>query len=499
MIVRTAGGISMPGTKVKIGPWQGGLNLSQDSQLIGDNELTTCNNFDVEDDGRLVPRRGFKAANAGLPNPADLRILGSITSSNLLYGVASTRGDGVNSRFYYFLQGNFQETTWTGSFSAIYTSIAQYNGVYYVTPELGTLGFSATSFFGATTARPTMPAGDLSFIFQERLFIVDKSTSRIYYSKATDPTIWSAPDGGFFDVSPRDGEDISAVVATNTNITIFKPTATYVFDFTSDPATDGLLRLISSDTGALGATVFNNEIYVVNSRSVFKFINNYFQDIAQQLDMANRNFFISPLPVGIYVVDTTLLVEDSFNSGFLAMNLLTGAWSTYTFNTPMAVSGLSTKSCQFNGGSDFYTAFVGLFSSTDIVIIKHRMKVSNQVPSFVDKNSVGQVTIPAYSFRTKDYEFGDFEQWKRLYWWAINTEEGADGRPSGTPQLFVNELTVAFTDDLIDKVMSLSARFRSLAFGLTSTSSVVTNETIDKNIVVKNITTYVNAKAPIVV
>jgi hypothetical protein len=46
----------MPGAPIQVGPFIGGLNTFSDATAIADNELTVCENFELDLDGSLKSR-----------------------------------------------------------------------------------------------------------------------------------------------------------------------------------------------------------------------------------------------------------------------------------------------------------------------------------------------------------------------------------------------------------------------------------------------------------
>lgn len=461
----------MPGNKVKIGPWPSGMNLQLNEDLIGDDHLRDVLNFDVDNDGTLLPRRGlrFYAFPGGAGTTA--KLLGSVnidsgTTTNV-YAVQQM-GTGI----YYTNTVNSVWSTAAYTMSAAMNVVVPYNGVLYYVPASGTGGYSATNFTGSTTSRPNIPSGTIAFMLKERMFVVDPTTNTVWYSKSTDPTTWAAPDGGFFKVTPGDGDVITSAIVQNNSIVIFKRNSTYVFTFTTDPAYDGVLRPVSTDIGAYSATVFNNEVYTVNNRSVFKFVNLYFSDIGQAI---NIQYPTGGAPGATYlatlhVVDQTLVLLMPDKYGF-AMNLINGAWSRYKFDFDFV--NVAKSVTFYDSANGKYTLFQEGYT------MKHLRTASNTYDNgpLVAAVRTPVPVRPAYLFKTRSYVqfqlgryiIGDEAEWKRLYWWALH---GTDSYGAGTPTMEVDGNVISITDPVpIGRVVTKSTRFRRINIGYSSPSA----------------------------
>lgn len=265
---------------------------------------------------------------------------------------------------------------------------------------------------GTLTAITTMPFGDTSFIFKDRMWIVDKTNSRMHYSKATDPTDWNtADDAGFFDVNPGDGESITDVVISTNQMFIFKESGTWRFTFTADPGAtnDGVLAVLSRDRGAYSACVYNNVTYLVGQQGVQRLVNGAFIDISQQI----RDFFgLFNFSSNIDYIENKLIVTlQSTNPGdphALVMNLLTGAWSTYDISDIYPGTQFPIQSHLFKCGvnSAVFTAQNGAALAVGGL---------NNISSDNAVSLAGTVrSLPAVSAQTKFFDFDTPLRWKKL-------------------------------------------------------------------------------------
>lgn len=103
------------------------------------------------------------------------------------------------------------------------------------------------------------------FMHKERLFIIFRTG--IYYSKATDPTVWAVPDGGFIQE-----QYVNTAFPLSDSIYILTTTNIKMLTYASDIEADGYLRTVS-ETGATAGCVHNSEIYVLNDDGVHRLFN----------------------------------------------------------------------------------------------------------------------------------------------------------------------------------------------------------------------------------
>lgn len=463
----------MPGEKVKIGPRKQGLNQREDMRNIEDDELSEVVNFNITDDGMLEPRAGYSGVDApahGFTLPTHYLLGSMIHTDGNQYALAAFYDSGSNvSKIYSILSDTWDARHASTTFTGPYKSVVQYNGrLWYIPGNASAQGKYTTGLTAAAaTGVAAMPWGDYGFMFKDRMFIVRKSENRIYFSKATDPETWLSPDGGSFDVNPGDGQTITKVVVTNNIMTIFKRDATYQFSFVDDPVKNGTLRQVSPDQGAFDAITFNNEIYCVNSRSVFKFINGFFVDLGQKLDLfRDHDLDTSNDPgVRLSVINRLLLVGKVNDlvrgrNAWYAMNLDTNAWSQHFY--PLDAIGPNTNSVQTRNASGTFS-FYGDGKFTGICRVLHRTTQQLDVESLTS----GLTFYPGYKFVTKEYAFNSELEWKRLFAWGIETDE-LSPEPNIVPSPKVGVVlngTVNVTVDVPDDfIAQLSARFRRIAF-----------------------------------
>src|SRR5690349_9495025 len=84
----------MGGQQIQLGPFTGGLNLATLPRLIKDDELASCVNFDIGDNGDLLLRPGIRNAygHAGSTNAEILGVAKISAVANEIYTQALAAG-----------------------------------------------------------------------------------------------------------------------------------------------------------------------------------------------------------------------------------------------------------------------------------------------------------------------------------------------------------------------------------------------------------------------
>jgi hypothetical protein len=210
-------------SKLVLGPFTGGINRVSDPTFVAPNELQECINYLIKPDGRLVGRPPITAhgASKGLPagsfNMIGTTVSGSLRAGTSVHGPIVFDSVGLRAWLYNYSTGNWT-TIWgafPGTTDAIY-KVDLYTGIYYF------LGFDSINaeykFLKATGVGTTVPTNIAAFTTlvntavgvgaslgglnnPELLFLKDRAVvvggSAVLWSKATDPSVWTTPDGGF--------------------------------------------------------------------------------------------------------------------------------------------------------------------------------------------------------------------------------------------------------------------------------------------------------------
>lgn len=144
--------------------------------------------------------------------------------------------------------------------------------IYVHRASMGTLDYyNVITYAGLTTFLVTTVTGtraglvfDNFYIYKERLWIT--TNEALYFSKATDPTVWAVPDGGFFKLQ---GQSINYSVALADSIYMLCDNSIHLLNFSTDPNLDSQIRLISDNIGGDHGVVHQDTVYAINYTGVF--------------------------------------------------------------------------------------------------------------------------------------------------------------------------------------------------------------------------------------
>lgn len=509
-----------------IGPWPDGLSTRHEGSYdVAETYLNDVINYDISDYGVLIPRAGFVRFHdawgdgwpASFTNYGPLRLLGShptdVAQGNLrlyLSQLENRAGSWMEDVF-------FTDDPTTGSptllFSnnhgasepaenKLFSQVVLYNGkLYFIRRGQAAAGSFINNVVmdnGDSTGATVVGSGGsqsfgyYAFVMQDRVFIVALNGSKVSYTKATDPLNWAAPDGGFFNVSPSDAQQITAVLALEDIVYIFKENTTYAFTFNTDPAVDGILRLISRDYGAYDATQQGGAIYVINRHGIFNFVDGQFVDIAQNIS----NIVNSPLAwsnqVSLTAVENKLIVGCFYESGSftsLCMNINTGAWTKYQ-PADVAIGPTSKRSyiVSQTGGKTFmvwgdWSSSVqddNISSGTGyLTMMRLGQDLADPDDRTRDQDKLGNVWIPNYFAVTVPLALDDQTRWKRLYRWRFDIQhsdednndaftefEIREGDPNVVDQTTTAPGFLDYYTDFFESVKQKGRRFRVIQFGI---------------------------------
>lgn len=511
-----------------LGPWPDGvITRHEGSYDVAETFLHDCINLDITDYGVLVQRNGFARFHdswtdgwpANFTNHGLFRLLGSHPSDQIagnlrLYvSLLINVGGTWRERIYY------TDDPTTGSPTQLIEnnhgagkpadnvlwsqSVLYGNKVYFIRRNIAAAGAfpnnvkmtngDTTGATAASIAAGNGKYGYYAFVMQDRLFVADMNGNTVNYSKATDFENFTAPDGGFFNVNPGDAQTINAVVNLEDIVFFFKEDTTWAFTFNTDPAVDGILRVVSRTYGAFDATTQGSDIYVVNRNGVFRFIDGNFIDIAVNLKGLVDVPDAWDSDSSITVVGNKLIVGSILPTGGtftgLCMNLTTGAWTKYLPVDPV-IGPTSKRSYQVSesGGKTFMvwgdtpsavgdvaTSTGGYFTMMrvggDIADIDNRTR---------DQDKAGLTYVPRFLLITVPTALDDPHHWKKLYRWRYDIEhedfDNEDAFPvfsvrEGDPNTVdtPSETATTYKDyytDFFDAALTSQRRFRVIQFGI---------------------------------
>ena len=411
-------------TPVPLGPFSGGLNQLEDPRIIGDDQLAVCQNMDIGRSGELILRNGLREQTS--------------TTQVIKFIGAATKSDNT-SRLYEFAAGDgfvyYNDSPLTVSAYIFLTVQAgqtektvQYNNNVYVIPkgvQFGTatagVGFYQNLTSNAITSVASMPRGTGSLIFKDRLFIfgpVDRTntaTQRIYYSAATDPTNW--PAANFFDVNPGDGEGVTAMIAIQDTLIIFKRHSTYALFYDTDPGL-GVLRRVNTQIGATGPDAvaqFENGIFIIDEKAVYRIQNLLFTDIGKNINLRVRRvtqtFAYNTLDQAFVFGNRIIFTVYTGRGGgadyeYYIYNTEIDAWSQYTFT--------------FQPRRFF--RIINTSSFEDYLATNETINFSIFSPFRTDNAALGDgaSAITPMLVKTKMFNLDHTSSFKRLFWWGMD-------------------------------------------------------------------------------
>lgn len=461
-----------------LGPWPGGINQRDDPSEISDNELVDIVNFDVESTGALIPRRGWRevATSAAVLSRPLTVFYNVLAQPKAVFARVTNINPGTEaSSFFNIYQNTYNDNRNVAgvvySRTGLFNTAFNYNKVVYFVPDsrsqAAPVGFSLTDMANRDPVNiASMPRGRFSFVMNDRAFIFDPDMGRLYWSKATDPTVWINPDGGWVDIDPSD-EPFTDCVVVRTTAYFIRSNGIYAFTFSSDPGIDGAVVTLSNSEGATLGAAYQNELILATPRGIFKFLNGYLSLIT---DKVNLNVVPGPASYsdnnGMSVIEHTLWARiwDGVKVNHFAVNLRTGAVSRYDHTNVKDAYGKSVSDAQFTY----------IYNGTGISVITNKRSATTVTAGGKDFG---------YGFTTKRFTMGTRLVWKRLINWLVDYNTGPqfhDG--NGATKFFVRSAAVGefstqtiytgaatvTSDSKEGRIDTPSLRFKDVQFGLQS-------------------------------
>ena len=431
---------------LRLGPFNGGLNIGSDPVLIGDNELISCLNLELDVDGSLVSRPAIQITFQGAVNQR-LMIFGSVVFSGTLYLFACRdRKTWVSSN---------AGSSWTelnpGGPSRECITMEVYNNTVWLpaTPGSDNGGISWTPAGGPVVVA-AMPRATKCVVHKNRLYLCPGDTattnaSRLSFSAAADFTSW--PGTSFIDVQPGDGDTLNNIAVYQDNLLLFKGESTHVLAYDLDPV-DAILREINpvvGSTGSLGIAQYENNVYCMHRNKIYEITNFNFTLINIKVPLV----FDNALPTGttarsepqhLSLLGDRLIVR--YYNRTYAFGLKTRTWSEWrktdsTSTLEWHIFGPLTRARDLTGSGvdSYYTGYSFDVSSAGYKVIK----VMDGRPSGAVE---GLGTHKFYCIATtKDYDIADPVRFKRIFWWGVDCLTGQDVLGSLTPITLISSLT----------------------------------------------------------
>lgn len=431
---------------LRLGPFSGGLNITSDPVLIGDNELIDCLNLELDVDGSLVSRPAIQILFQGAQNQR-LLIFGSAVFSGTLYLFATRDGKT-------FVSSN-EGSSWTelnpGAVSRECKTMEIYANTVWLpaTPTSANGGISWTPGGGAV-AVAAMPRANKCIVHKNRLYLCPGETatsneSRLSFSQAADFTTW--PGANIIDVQPGDGDTLNNLAVYQDNLLLFKGESTHVLAYDLDPV-DAILREINpvvGSQGSFGVVQYENTVYSMHRNKVYEITNFNFSLINVKVPPV----FDNSLPTGttaryenqhLSTLGERLVVR-YFNRTYV-YQLRTKTWSEWSKTDDSStiewhIFGplVRARDLTGSGADSYYTGYSFDVSSGGYKVIK--IKDGRFAGAEEGTGSHKFYCIAT----TKDYDMADPIRYKRLFWWGADIISGQTVLGAITPITLINSVT----------------------------------------------------------
>lgn len=448
-----------PKYKINQGPFSGGVNYEDDPSSLGENELQECINYTLKPDGTLVARPPVTSigVSAGLP---------IITSADFVYALGSVLTGANNlvpiicissGSTYKFFKYEGLSVGWIKAFDDLVgagpvSNCFYYNNNFYVLFDSTPALFSCATTTGTLVAvvagaGADPPAGIQSLILKDRIFIQDGN--EVYYSKATDPSNFNAPDGGTLGLSREDANDtVRDMVIFNNSLYICTYRRIYQLSFTTDPEVDGTLTLVTDTQGGFDMQVYKGNLFVVNGDGLYTLVNNYLVEVSQKVRKFLRAACRNLVPFGggleipvvrLHLIGNLLLVgplnlnaqlrfsdlPDALTGNqYLVYDLDLGIWFKWLFSAnitdPISGPQQDVMFCAVNDPStvDEYVwvgmTLVGGLNHVDQVTTLKAMDLNSETTKGYDSGEAGPRWVGGF-FKLGEINLGDSTQWKRVF------------------------------------------------------------------------------------
>lgn len=406
----------MSGNAIQIGPFIGGLNTFSDITSIADNELSVCENFELDLDGSLKSRPPIVDRGQTFP----LGATGNINVLGYYYGTGGVpyllASDGLSSTYY------FNGTTWnliTNTFAA--TAMAQFDQkAWLVAPYTGAAAGSRKGGYwtpsGGFVVQNNMPEGDTVVAHKYRLWISGgrdalSNPTYVYYSNILGSPLgtWTAsPD--FVNIGAGDGQSVVRVVVYYNNLVIFRTNSIYSFQYTTDPKA-GVISLLVPNIGLSSkhaVATWENFIYFIYDERAYEFVNNRAQQLNTKVPFVagNRTGIFQPYTVSVF----NNRVIFSFWDVMYVYGLRTRTWTTWKSTSRGTIGTIIAAATD----TEFEEAVV--FNSTVSPAGSPRTAKTLHITDATTTETESFVCTA----QTKNYNYQVNAAYKRLFWWGVD-------------------------------------------------------------------------------
>ena len=461
---------------LRLGPFNGGLNIGSDPVLVQDNELINCLNLELDIDGSLVNRPAIQIVEEGADDERIL-IFGSVVFSSTLYLFATWGGAT-------YVSSN-EGASWTelnpsASSRECKCMVVYANTVWLpATPGSTGPGMSWTPS-GGPSQISAMPRANAAVVHKNRLYLcpgedATSNESRLYFSDAADFNTWGG--SSFIDVSPGDGTTLNNIIVYQDNLMLFKGESTHVLAYDLDPV-DAILREINAVVGttdSFGVVQYENTVYCMHHNKVYEIVNYNFNLLNLKVPLV----FDNSLPTGtsaryepqhLSILGERLIVR--YYNRTYCFGLRTRTWGEWmktddTSTIEWHVFGPLVRARDLSGAGldEYFTGYSFDVSSGGNKLIKI-------LDGRASGEAEGDGTNSFFCIATtKDYDIADPLRYKKLNWWGVDVITGNDAVGSIEPITLVNSVS---WDALTDETWADLG-----TWGNPLSGSVVFSETVD--------------------
>ena len=431
--------------RVNYNDWSGGFNNVNDISTMAENELAELTNLEVDRNGYLTARPPIvqvSGAPSGTTGAIDM--LGYYTKSGVTYIVCGVDGSGT---WLYSISGN----SWTKITTIVASGCAQYNDELFICSLSTSGGFWNGSTFtilnaayhAADGAYKKMPAGSQLILHKERLFMISNETgkqpgARIFFSRVNDLTnlttiyewdVWTKPGDvlleglDFFDVSPGDGQSITALVSGADEVYIFRNRSTYYFKYSVDIYNDSALQQIDAKIGADNrhcVTRYEFSYLVLSNGRFYRFVSYLYYPLNEQNKLELRPGAVSGLDIysSVSVLGRRAIIV--YGGTIYTVSLELGTWATWESTKTPAYFRIAPRSSGDLSGDIAY----GVTSVTGGPYVIYRIR---ETLNALDSEQM------THTMQTKAYDLGEPGSWKRMYYWTVDIYAANDITGTATP------------------------------------------------------------------
>lgn len=428
--------------RVNFNNWSGGLNNVNDISTMADNELAVLTNLEVDKNGYLTARPPI--VKVGDSPGGAVEILGYYTNSGVTYVVCAVTGSGT----YLY---NPTSDTWTLMTTIIGSGCAQYNDELFISSLSTSGGFwdgstftvLGSSYHTTDGAYKKMPKGSQLILHKERLFMISNETDkqpggRVFFSRINDLTnlttiyewdVWTKPGDvdltgeDFFDVSPGDGQAITAIISGADEVYIFRNRSTYYFKYAVDIYTESALQQIDANVGADNrhcVVKYEFSYLVLSNGKFYRFVSYLYYPLNEQNKLELRPGATSGLDLysSVSVLGRRAIIV--YGGRIYTVSLELGTWATWESATMPSYFKLAPRATTDISGDVSY----GVTCETDGDYGIYRIRESLNA---VDSEDM------THTMQTKAYDLGEPGSWKRMYYWTVDIYTANDITGTATP------------------------------------------------------------------